>query len=334
MSRGVPTPCDVLAILAAVYDVEQATERWFANLLSAVSSAADLGAGVGSVLYDTSEARLSVDAIECVGAPSGWRDAGLAMHQDPDLVPQMIIAYRSLLCATLSQLNRRVKGRLQRSYESHEVGGQIMVNGLDCSGKGCALFLFSPRPVWLTEGQRDFFARLATHIATGYRLHRQAVADRAAYLSNVEAILTPAGRVQQAALPARGNEGLRALQGAVRVREQTRTLGLADFHRALRSSRGLVDARWTLVDHYEEDGTRYVLARENAPKPTGGVALSQRERQVVALAALGRTNKIIAYELGLAHSTIRVLMARAAAKLEATGRRELIARHLSIAARG
>jgi DNA-binding NarL/FixJ family response regulator len=38
-----------------------------------------------------------------------------------------------------------------------------------------------------------------------------------------------------------------------------------------------------------------------------------REQQVVALATLGRTNKFIAYELGLAHSTVRVLMARACA---------------------
>ncbi|MEO6097530.1 MAG: LuxR C-terminal-related transcriptional regulator [Fibrobacteria bacterium] len=39
-----------------------------------------------------------------------------------------------------------------------------------------------------------------------------------------------------------------------------------------------------------------------------------RERQVAALAELGRSNKVIAYELGLGHSTVRVLLARAAGK--------------------
>jgi DNA-binding NarL/FixJ family response regulator len=90
--------------------------------------------------------------------------------------------------------------------------------------------------------------------------------------------------------------------------------------------KGLVDARWTLTDHCEPVGRRYVLARENAPKPQGPASLSKREQQVVALATLGRSNKFIAYELGLAHSTVRVLMARACLKLRAKTRSELVAR--------
>ena len=44
------------------------------------------------------------------------------------------------------------------------------------------------------------------------------------------------------------------------------------------------------------------------------------------MAALGRSNKLIAYELGLAHSTIRVIVARACANLEVPSRRALVAR--------
>jgi DNA-binding CsgD family transcriptional regulator len=53
--------------------------------------------------------------------------------------------------------------------------------------------------------------------------------------------------------------------------------------------------------------------------------LSARERQVVGLAALGRTNKEIAYELRLAASTVRVLVVRAARKLGARGRADAVA---------
>jgi DNA-binding CsgD family transcriptional regulator len=49
-----------------------------------------------------------------------------------------------------------------------------------------------------------------------------------------------------------------------------------------------------------------------------------REREVVALAVTGHENKDIAYRLGLAYSTIRVLMARAASKIGAKSRQELI----------
>src|SRR5262249_14956466 len=38
-------------------------------------------------------------------------------------------------------------------------------------------------------------------------------------------------------------------------------------------------------------------------------ALSAREQQALAAAAQGRSNKEIAYELGIAHSTVRVLLA-------------------------
>jgi DNA-binding NarL/FixJ family response regulator len=43
--------------------------------------------------------------------------------------------------------------------------------------------------------------------------------------------------------------------------------------------------------------------------------LSKREREVTVLANSGATNKEIAYDLGLAHATVRVLRHRAAFKL-------------------
>ncbi len=88
----------------------------------------------------------------------------------------------------------------------------------------------------------------------------------------------------------------------------------------------MVEARWTLVDRYEENGRRYVLARENAPGGRRAGRLSTREQQVASLAALGRSSKLIAYELGIAYATVRVLMARACAKLGVSSRAELALR--------
>jgi DNA-binding CsgD family transcriptional regulator len=60
-------------------------------------------------------------------------------------------------------------------------------------------------------------------------------------------------------------------------------------------------------------------------RPRGPLArLTARERDVVARALRGCANKVIAYDLGLAHSTVRVLMARAAIKLGAHSRDELL----------
>lgn len=319
----------ILRVLRAIYDVEQERERWLANVMQALMSSDDRGAGVGGVLYDASRAdRLPIEAIHGVGLSDGWQEAGLAIHQDAVMIPLIGAAYRSRLCATLADLYRvaHVKSRISGSYALHRVGGQIMINGFDCSGKGCVLYLFSERPVSLTPLQRDIFARLATHLATGYRLQRQLASPVRESSSRVGVVLTPTGLLDHVDTDGHSRDAIATLQEAVRFRERAMRVASVDPYRSLRQSRGLVDAHWTLVDSYEYSGKRYIVARENAPKPKGMASLSVRERQVVALAGLGRTNKMIAYELGLAHSTVRVLMARAAAKLGTTTRRDLVAR--------
>ncbi len=53
-------------------------------------------------------------------------------------------------------------------------------------------------------------------------------------------------------------------------------------------------------------------------------ALTDRERQVIRCAKFGHHNKLIAYELGISDSTVRVLIARAASKPGLRGRSELL----------
>jgi DNA-binding CsgD family transcriptional regulator len=70
------------------------------------------------------------------------------------------------------------------------------------------------------------------------------------------------------------------------------------------------------VDHFDSDGRRYVLAHRNdARVPEDARGLTLRERQVLAHVALGQSNKVIAYELGLSKSTIAGHLARARKKL-------------------
>jgi DNA-binding CsgD family transcriptional regulator len=64
----------------------------------------------------------------------------------------------------------------------------------------------------------------------------------------------------------------------------------------------------------------------NASGQTARCALSPRERQVLSLAVLGHPNKEIAFELGIGHSTVRVLLTRAAKKLDARGHADLLRR--------
>jgi DNA-binding CsgD family transcriptional regulator len=83
-------------------------------------------------------------------------------------------------------------------------------------------------------------------------------------------------------------------------------------------------ARWTLLDEFERDGKRYLIAVRDESSSEGLALLSSRERQVVAYAARGLPNKVVGCELGIATSTVGVLLARARAKLGVRSRQELL----------
>src|SRR5262249_4015008 len=110
------------------------------------------------------------------------------------------------------------------------------------------------------------------------------------------------------------------------------TTGRRDASVATRHWKGLSSARWSLLDKFEGDGKRFVVAYRNEVLPGGDGDLSAREWQGLAYAALGHSNKVVAYELGLSAATVRVLMHRAAQKLGARGRADAIARFRALRA--
>src|SRR5262249_42504293 len=140
-----------------------------------------------------------------------------------------------------------------------------------------------------------------------------------------EAVLDPDGRVHDASGTARTPLARELLRRAGIALEESRgQLRTVDPDASLEGPPALVGARWSLIDRVELDGKRYIVARETPPAAPGPDALSARERQVVAYAKLGHHNKLIAYELGIADSTVRVLLSRAAAKLGVRTRRDLL----------
>jgi DNA-binding NarL/FixJ family response regulator len=92
---------------------------------------------------------------------------------------------------------------------------------------------------------------------------------------------------------------------------------------ALKDWRALLAGRWSLVDHFDSDGRRFVVARRNAPPAARVRGLSEDQVRVARLAALGHPIKLIAYELGRSPRTIQNNLAIAMAKLGAGSRVEL-----------
>ena len=135
----------------------------------------------------------------------------------------------------------------------------------------------------------------------------------------------PRGTVEHAKGAAKLRDARAALmEAAARIERLRGPVHRRDPHRAVARWKALVDARWSLVDYFEQDGKRYVLAERNDQDAAPFVLLTPRERQVVSLAAVGHANKMIGYELGISVSTAGVLLSRAAKKLGVRSRAALV----------
>lgn len=96
--------------------------------------------------------------------------------------------------------------------------------------------------------------------------------------------------------------------------------GVFRVHGSKHKNRG-----WKLAAQYIDGGYHYCVLRR--PIDSGGPQLTKREADAVALASAGMSNKGIASELDVSPSTVGVLLFRAAAKLGAKSRGELIAKY-------
>jgi DNA-binding CsgD family transcriptional regulator len=86
---------------------------------------------------------------------------------------------------------------------------------------------------------------------------------------------------------------------------------------------------WTVVEEFERDGFSYQVLRRPIDS-VRGLRLTKRQEQVLEYVSEGHSNKSIAYALGLSPSTVGVLLYRAAAKLGAKTRFELVAAYLQL----
>jgi DNA-binding CsgD family transcriptional regulator len=200
----------------------------------------------------------------------------------------------------------------------------IQFNVVEPDGYGC--HFCSPQYEAAPMSADEYLAltRLAKHLAAAHRLRRKHPQPRVTP-ETAEAILAPDGRVCHAEGPAKERASQASLTSAARTMDTVRTRRRpVEPQQAIQDWRSIVEKRWTLLDHYESDGKRFLLAMENRSKGPSLELLSERERDVVFRALKGQDNKVIAHELGVAHQTVRVLFARAAAKLKVKSRKELL----------
>ncbi|MEZ4230350.1 MAG: helix-turn-helix transcriptional regulator [Polyangiaceae bacterium] len=171
---------------------------------------------------------------------------------------------------------------------------------------------------------------VATHLAAASRLRRN-ISELPYPPDAATAVIEPGGRVID--LKHASVSSLRErLRFAVRQIDRARCTANRAQPEALGLWQGLVEGRWSLVDHFDSDGRRLVLAMENAPEVIALKTLSVRQTQVAGQAALGLSNAEIGYALGISESSAASHLGQAARRLGVRDRLELV-RLFSVARR-
>jgi DNA-binding CsgD family transcriptional regulator len=191
------------------------------------------------------------------------------------------------------------------------------------SGHGCVFNALAAERRALSRSARAMWTRVASHLAIGYRLARQRDV-------RTEAVLHPSGRLEHAEEVAASRDDRDALSEATRAIDRARgRLRRVDQEEAVAIWTGLVRGRWSLVEQVDHDGKRYLFAKRNPPSVAAWSTLTEAEAQVVAHAAEGQPHKFIAYELGMSLAGVAAHLKRAARKVGARSRLELVSSYIA-----
>ena len=321
---------DLVEVIERCYSLEGGRDEWLRGVMEAAVPLTPFAAQLAGMVFEVRDgiaeiAQIRTFALDDFGGAEGVRE--FTRPKDPAQSRRLftagpVVAFASKVEGHPAFANEVYASALARSGVTDLVG----VRAISEPGRGVVLSF--PLGLGRSLGVREVatWQRIAAHVGTGLRLLDRMQPEA----PEPEAILSPSGKVEHAEADAKSNAAREDLARATRAIDRARgTLRRVDPQEALALWRCLVDGTWTLVDTFESDGRRYVVAHRNErPAFLSGSALgaelTDRELDVLARLADGHGNKLIAYELGLSLSTVATLLKRAAAKLGANSRAELV----------
>ena len=319
---------DLLHVVEAAYQLDAPDDVWLTAVAEAVRPHLDDGLGLAAFEFT----RAPNQPPQFSQSLHLWMPEPLAAVY-PKLFANMDPALRQRPfemgpCVTGSQMMGMHEEfaelpQMKQGLQRFGMFDSVWITATDPTGHGCGFHAGRRKIGWASASELRRWGRIAAHLSSALRLRAKLRAS--VVVEEPEAVFDPDGKLHHASGDARDGAAREALRKAVLSLEKARgQQRVEDADRALGEWRALVSGQWSLLDQLEQDGRRYIIARQNEPRAQGPEALTERERQVVGYAALGHHNKLIAYELGIAASTVRVLMARAASKLGVRTRDDLV----------
>lgn len=326
----------VIDLIEAAYDLEKPDSDWLPSLLDAGGPILDHGLGVAAdefTLTPRSEgADIAIHTMHLRSLPPDF--PARVAESMVGLSPEVIASLNSHgLATTLSDASKGYAAEVAGALRILGYADLLGMLAIDPSGAGVRIVAPLSEVTRLTPKRRERWQMLGAHIAAAYRLRRALTAeggqpriDSTELPHEAEAILDANGfRIVESAGRAQEANASAALRRAARRVDRARgKLREADPGRALMSWKALVSGRWSIVDWFDSDGRRFVLAMPNPPGLQDPRGLTMQERQVVRYVLLGETNKLIAYSLGLSPGRVSGLLKSAMRKRGVTTRTQLV----------
>jgi DNA-binding CsgD family transcriptional regulator len=312
------TRADVLSVIEAAYRPAESRAAWLKAVAERMLHVFGNGPVVGGVLYDARRSDwIELTDFHHIGLPPAFAADIFSPYPvpPPDDFAALLHAYRTTTIGTLGRTFGPYVPRLADLVKRSSIGDVTFLNATDPTF--CGVLLGTAGDATRRGSRtRHLWRQLGAHIAAGLRLQYQfrKLAHGQSLDECAEAILTPAGRVEHATGIAKEPTSRTALRdGLLRLesarRSEQEAVDVAELWT------GLCAGRWSLVEHFEKQGRRYFLAYRNDPRLAATRALTERERQVCTYSAMGHSNKLIAYSLGISISSVSKHLERARAKL-------------------
>lgn len=306
------------------------SSTWLSDVLAAARASLDLGHGVWAYEYDTNRpyAQWLSQPVALGGDPTIPRTVAAAFVDTPRALNEHIhkhagvITILSELISVPAQDDTHL-GLHARSAAIRDIFG---VNAANPSGRGVYLCAAASRTLEREPAVVRRWEHVAAHVAAAARLRMTLVSEDGTASTKMApaAILSPSGRVLDATRAA--HRRLDALVRSVRAIERARSRRGRHDPASLASWRALTEGRWSLVDVVERDGKRFLFALPNPPSVLDPRRLTTMERIIARYVAMGHSNKLIAYELGVAEGTVAAHLHTTLKKLGLRRRIDIIAR--------
>ncbi len=323
----------IIDFTEAAYNLELSDEEWLAALLERGLPVLDHGLGVAGMRYGRppEEGPFQLLDIHVASGPADFADRHrrAIAGTPPEHLREQV---RPGGAGTASFDSRHDPAQLEHytSYVDY-CKDTIYITAVDRKGAGVAIIAPLPEVTTLTGPEAERWQMLAAHVDSGHRLRQGLSAMDASVQATglpqeAEAIFDANGfRMMDAVGQAKESTAVGRLREAAVFMDRARgKMRNTDPQEALKIWKALVRGRWSMVDWFDTDGRRFVLALPNPPPTADPRGLTERESQVVAYAVLGQSNKLIAYRLGLSRSRVSGLLRCAMRKLNVQTRVQLV----------